>query len=69
MILKLPKDFGRESSEVDIVYNLFDKPLFFFKRVGNWKFIRHLFPHPKSLLCTKSNILCEGSLLLCSLEF
>lgn len=39
MILKIPKDFGRESSEVDIVYNLFDKPLFFFKRVGNWKFI------------------------------
>lgn len=32
MILKIPKDFGRESSEVDIVYNLFDKPLFFFLR-------------------------------------
>lgn len=30
MILKIPKDFGRESSEVDIVFNLFDKPLFFF---------------------------------------
>lgn len=31
MILKIPKDFGRESSEVDIVYNLFDKPLFFLR--------------------------------------
>lgn len=29
----IPEDFGRESSEVNIVYNLFDKTPLFFKRV------------------------------------
>lgn len=35
----IPEDFGRESSEVNIVYNLFDKTPLFFKRGGDWKCI------------------------------
>lgn len=34
----IPEDFGRESSEVNIVYNLFDKTPLFFSRgvvIGN----------------------------------